>query len=71
MPPVGTFFGIQFLASAFVSLTSPGYSCMVHGTAADFLALSNVLFFVGGSVIITNILAHRYLLERAKAMNGM
>ena len=44
---------------------------MVHGTAADFLALSNVLFFVGGSVIITNILAHRYLLERAKAMNGM
>jgi hypothetical protein len=44
---------------------------MVHGTAADFLQLANVLCLFGGSIILTNILAHRYLMERARVMNEM
>jgi hypothetical protein len=66
-----SFFLVQFTASTFITLTSPGFTCMVHGTAADFLQLQNALSLMGGSIIITNILAHRYLMERARVMNDM
>jgi hypothetical protein len=66
---LSSFFGLQFLVSTMVSLTAPGYSCIVHGAAADAIALMNVTFFIGGSISATNMLCHRYLLERARVMN--
>jgi hypothetical protein len=66
---LGSYYGVQFLASLFVTATH-----MTNCTASPLLAL---LLFCGGllgsvvvSVMVTNLLCHRYLMERENAMNG-
>ena len=67
-PTVGSYFGIQWLANLLVTATALGSNCTESETASTALYLINLLATFGLSMIGTNLLCHRYLYEKARAM---
>jgi hypothetical protein len=54
-----------------VNLSQPAANCSEPGIIPKLIENINIMVGVWGSVICTNILCQRYLLERAKVMNDM
>jgi hypothetical protein len=61
---LGSFYAMQFASNLLVAVASVLYSCKSSVFYSLFL-----LVYVGGSVVGTNILCHRYLMEKATAMS--
>ena len=66
--PVGSYFALQWLANLLVAATALGQNCVQSETANIALFLVNILATFGLSVIGTNLLCHRYLVEKARVM---
>ena len=69
--PVGSYFALQWLANLLVAATALGQSCMQSETAYTVLLLVNLLASFGLSIVGTNLLCHRYLVEKARVMIKM
>ena len=67
-PTVGSYFSLQWLANLLVTATALGQNCTASYTAKIPLHLINLLATFGLSIIGTNLLCHRYLYEKARAM---
>ena len=65
---VGSYFALQWLANFLVAATTLGGNCVQSETAYTALRLLNLLASFGLSVIGTNLLCHRYLVEKARVM---
>jgi hypothetical protein len=65
---VGSYFVLQWLANLLVVATQFGSICVQSATASTILYLFNLLATLGLSIIGTNLLCHRYLVEKARAM---
>jgi nitrate reductase gamma subunit len=67
---VGSYFALQWLANFLVAATALGQNCVQSETANTVLFFMNTLVSGGLSVIGTNILCHRYLVEKARVVIG-
>jgi hypothetical protein len=65
---VGSYFALQWLSNFLVAATALGQNCVQSETANAVLFLVNLLSSFGLSVIGTNLLCHRYLVEKARVM---
>jgi hypothetical protein len=65
---VGSYFALQWLANFLVAATALGTNCVQSETASDVLFLVNLLATFVLSMIGTNYLCHRYLVEKARVM---
>jgi hypothetical protein len=68
---VGSYFALQWLANFLVAATALGQNCVQSETAGVVLDLVNQLAAYGLSVIATNLLCHRYLVEKARVMKKL
>ena len=68
---VGSYFALQWLANLLVTAASLGTTCVQSATAQTVLSTINLLAMFGLSVIATNLLCHRYLVEKARVMIKM
>jgi hypothetical protein len=68
---VGSYFALQWLANLLITATALGQNCTLSNTANTVLWLINLLASFGLSVIGTNLLCHRYLIEKARVMIKM
>ena len=64
----GSYFALQWLANLLVTATALGQNCVQSSTASSVLYLVNLLATLGLSGIATNLLCHRYLVEKARVM---
>lgn len=62
---MGSYFGVQLLLSVAVHLTNVR-GCFAADALVKGLFFFNIVMFIGGLMVTTNVLSHRYLLERAK-----
>ena len=60
---MGSFYAVQVLSNLLVMAASYAYSC-----DADEFEHIFVFVYLGLSIVITNVLCHRYLLEKARVM---
>ena len=65
---VGSYFALQWLANFLVAAAALGQNCVQSETANKLLRLVNLLASFGLSMIGTNLLCHRYLVEKARVM---
>jgi hypothetical protein len=65
---VGSYFALQWLANFLVAATTLGQNCVQSKTAGAVLFLVNLFASFGLSIIGTNLLCHRYLVEKACVM---
>jgi hypothetical protein len=65
---VGSYFALQWLVSFLVAATALGSNCVQSEIAYVTLLLVNLFAAHGLSVIGTNLLCHRYLVEKARVM---
>ena len=65
---VGSYFALQWLANFLVAAATLGQNCVRSETANTVLHLVSLLASGGLSVIGTNLLCHRYLVEKARVM---
>ena len=65
---MGSYFALQWLANFLVAATALGQNCVQSETANSVLFLVNLLAAYGLSGIGTNLLCHRYLVEKARVM---
>ena len=65
---VGSYFALQWLANLLVAATALGNNCTQSNTAYTITFLVNLLATFGLSMIGTNLLCHRYLVEKARVM---
>jgi hypothetical protein len=65
---VGSYFALQWLANILVAATTLASNCVQSETAHSVLLFVNLLAQYGLSVIGTNVLCHRYLVEKARVM---
>ena len=65
------FFAVQLLSNIVVTLSSLGTNCASIDATYYIGSNVNYLTLYGVSVIGTNILCHRYLLEKAKIMTNL
>jgi hypothetical protein len=65
---VGSYFALQWLANILVAATILGDNCVQSYTAHTVLILVSFLASSGLSIIGTNLLCHRYLVEKARVM---
>jgi hypothetical protein len=68
---VGSYFALQWLANLLVTASALGQNCTLSATALVVLEPVSLLAALGLSVIVTNLLSHRYLLEKAAVMVKM
>jgi hypothetical protein len=68
---VGSYFALQWLANLLVAATALGHNCVQSATANKALHLLNLFAAHGLSVIGTNLLCHRYLVEKARVMTKL
>jgi hypothetical protein len=52
-------------------VTNPAYACTSSQKLYNGFLSLNMLFTMGMSVVATNLLLHRYLLERSKELSRM
>ena len=65
------FFAVQLLSNIVVTLSSLGANCASFDATHYIGSNVNYLTLYGVSVIGTNVLCHRYLLEKAKIMTNL
>jgi hypothetical protein len=68
---VGSYVAVQWLANLVVAASALGQNCTRSETEKTALYLLNLLVSFGLSVIGTNLLCHRYLVEKARVMIKM
>ena len=66
--PVGSFFAVGVMANFLVTATGSGIICTSSQTISQLLGSVYILMTFGVSIIGTNILCHRYLIEKARVM---
>jgi hypothetical protein len=71
MTQVGSFYAFQVLGNIIVLATNSGYICTASSTVYSSLVLLYMGALFGISILGTNLLCHRYLLEKAKVMSRM
>jgi hypothetical protein len=65
---VGSYFALQWLANLLVAATGLGLNCTSSTTTNTALRVVHLLASGGLSIVVTNLLCHRYLVEKARAM---
>jgi hypothetical protein len=65
---VGSYFALQWLANLIVAAAALGANCVQSFTADQVLYFVTLLATYGLSVIGTNLLCHRYLVEKVRVM---
>jgi hypothetical protein len=65
---VGSYFALQWLANLIVAATGLATNCVQSETAATVLNAAAMFAMFGLSMIGTNLLCHRYLVEKARVM---
>jgi hypothetical protein len=68
-PAVGCFYAIQLLGNFAVMVSSAVSNCTASQGHYRMTAIAIIIFGYGLSILGTNLLCHRYLLEKAKGMS--
>ena len=62
---VGSYFAVQLLSNWIVTISGAYYTCYLKGSSTETIAnVINITTAFGFSLVVTNLLCHRYLFEK-------